>query len=368
MGRRYRRYRGYGGSRSSSNAGLLVAGALLLYFFVRQYWWVFLLAAAIGVTLFVIKIKNYRNGAYYQVTKNAYLSVLTNKGRYGEYLTYDQLKHFESQGAKFLFNVYIPKENGETTEIDVLMISSKGIFVFESKNYSGWIFGSEKQTHWYQTLPSGRKSHKESFYNPVMQNATHIKHLKALLGDQTPTHSVIVFSERCKLKSVEIQSKNIRVINRQDIASVVDDIYDQTSADLLDKERIFHIYNVLYPYTQVDDHTKAKHVENIQNNVSGDAVKKDVLPSGGPTVEVTVQEERESAQEIRVAAAETPPAAEEAKPAQEVLLKPQEQICPWCKGRLILRTATRGVNAGNQFYGCTNYPKCRFTKAVTKQR
>ena len=72
----------------------------------------------------------------------------------------------------------MPKENGETSEIDVLMIHNKGIFVFERKNFSGWIFGNEIQRMWTQTLPKGRgRSHKESFFNPIMQNRTHIKTL-----------------------------------------------------------------------------------------------------------------------------------------------------------------------------------------------
>ena len=36
------------------------------------------------------------------------------------------------------------KEDGETSEVDLIFITQKGIFVFESKNYSGWIFGDEK--------------------------------------------------------------------------------------------------------------------------------------------------------------------------------------------------------------------------------
>ena len=34
-------------------------------------------------------------------------------------------------------------------------------------------------------------------------------------------------------------------------------------------------------------------------------------------------------------------------------------ICPKCGSRMVLRTARRGPNAGQQFYGCSNYPKCR---------
>ena len=125
---------------------------------------IFLIPLIIIILVYAKRIKDYKDSTYYQVTKTPYLFVKRDLGKWGEYLTYKYLKKFENDGAKFLFNVYIPKENGETTEIDVLMISKKGIFVFESKNYSGWIFGSEKQKSWYQTLPVGRgKSHKEHF-------------------------------------------------------------------------------------------------------------------------------------------------------------------------------------------------------------
>lgn len=66
-------------------------------------------------------------------------------GAYGEKLTAKELKwvNFFGRKGKILRNIYIPKENGETSEIDLLYITQKGIFVFESKNYSGWVFGDE---------------------------------------------------------------------------------------------------------------------------------------------------------------------------------------------------------------------------------
>ena len=38
------------------------------------------------------------------------------------------------------------------------------------------------------------------------------------------------------------------------------------------------------------------------------------------------------------------------------------ESCPWCGGKLIIRTAKKGPNAGTQFYGCSNYPKCKYTR------
>ncbi len=177
--------------------------------------------------------------------ENAY-----DKGRYLEYLTYKSLRHFEKNGGKFLFNLLIPKKQGGTTEIDVLLICSKGLFVFECKNYDGWIFGNEMQKKWTQTLPKGRSlCHKEHFYNPIMQNASHIKHLKNLIGKNLPMRSIIVFSDRCEFKNFTIKSNNISIIKHFKISSVVSKICNQIK-EIYTETEINNIYSKLYPYTQ----------------------------------------------------------------------------------------------------------------------
>jgi len=179
------------------------------------------------------KNKQYKEGAYYQTTKNSYSSVKCDQGKYAEYLTYVSLRHFENNSGKFLFNVFIPKGNNKVTEIDVLLISSKGLFVFECKNYSGWIFGNETQKNWTQTLPQGRgRCHKEYFYNPIMQNALHIKHLKNLLGKNMSMWSIIVFSDRCVLKDITTRSNDVSVTNHSSVASTVAKICNQIQEDV----------------------------------------------------------------------------------------------------------------------------------------
>jgi len=102
-----------------------------------------------------------------------------NSGLYGEYLTYKKLARLDGN-KRFLFYCYIPKDDGTTLDVDVILMHPSGIYVFESKNYSGWIFGTETQKMWAQTFPNGRK---EKFYNPIMQNSTHIKWLMSALPD-----------------------------------------------------------------------------------------------------------------------------------------------------------------------------------------
>ena len=128
--------------------------------------WMYLYALLFVIVVIVIYgLQNwqYKKTEYYGQTKNSYLSVLFDKGRLGEFYTYKDLKPLDGY-KRYLFNLYIPKENGETTELDVVLLHESGIYVFESKNYSGWIFGTETQRYWTQTLPAGRgRSQKINF-------------------------------------------------------------------------------------------------------------------------------------------------------------------------------------------------------------
>ena len=76
-----------------------------------------------------------------------------DKGHFGEYLIDYALNRAPGYAQK-LCNVYLPYK-GRTSEIDVIMLHETGIYVFESKNYSGWIFGDEKGQYWTQTREPG---------------------------------------------------------------------------------------------------------------------------------------------------------------------------------------------------------------------
>jgi hypothetical protein len=96
-------------------------------------------------------------------------------------------------------NVFIPSRTGRgMTEIDHLVVSVHGIFVIETKNHSGWIFGSADQRSWTQT--HFRKKH--TFLNPLKQNQTHINALAAfLMLPREAFHSIIFFVGEAELKT-----------------------------------------------------------------------------------------------------------------------------------------------------------------------
>ena len=293
--------------------------------------YIILLIAAAAIISYVVKVIIYRKSDYYQGTHNSYIKVISDKGYYGEYLLAQYLKGYISKGAKFLYNCYLPKDNGETTEVDVMMIYQSGIYVFESKNYSGWIFGSEYAKTWTQTLPSGRRSHKEHFLNPIMQNKLHIKWLQEQIGDKLPVHSIIVFSERCTLKQINLISGEVNVIRRNMVSSTVRDIDAKTGCELT-QQQVDDIYSKLVPFTMASEEVKRRHIERIKKSITEneDMIDKSEIP-------------------------EDP---------EKAVAEKDSLICPKCGGKLVLKTAIRGTYAGGQFYGCSNYPKCKYIKKI----
>lgn len=210
-----------------------------------------------------INIDDYFQSAYYLAKKEPYSTVLNDAGKYGEYLIYHYLKDYQCSGGKFLFNCYIPKGEKQTTEIDVILLHPRGIFVFESKNYSGWIFGNEVSDYWTQTLPVRRgESHKERFYNPVKQNNLHIENLKKIVGNAFPIYSIIVFSERCTLKDVNVHLPNVYITNINYVNAILSGIMINTS-ETLSIEDVNEIFAKLYPYTEVSEEVKRQHIENL---------------------------------------------------------------------------------------------------------
>jgi restriction system protein len=103
----------------------------------------------------------------------------------------------DSQIYRSINNVTIPTTNG-TTQIDHVIVSRYGIFVIETKNIKGWIYGDEQQTQWTQAL----YGKKYRFQNPLIQNYRHTKALAEFLGiEHSKIHSVVMFWSECEFKT-----------------------------------------------------------------------------------------------------------------------------------------------------------------------
>jgi len=203
---------------------------------------------------------------------------------------------------KQLHNVILPTTNS-TTQIDHIVVSPYGIFVVETKNYKGKIYGSENAEYWTQYI-NGRKW---QFYNPIQQNRRHIKVLQHLLKGypNAPFYSIIAFSNRA---SVSTQTDSATICRFSDIKSIITKYF---------QEKVLSNMDVI--------------------NITLSIMQKQI--------------EGEYAEKMHVRNAKATAYQKENKIANG--------ICPRCGGNLVRRRGRYGY-----FIGCSNYPNCKFTKQI----
>lgn len=122
------------------------------------------------------------------------------KGRIGEGVVSHLALGKLDPGIYRVFNdLVLPRPDGKgTTQIDHVVVSPHGVFVIETKNYAGWIFGDESSRYWTQVL-YGRKSR---FQNPLHQNALHLRALSLETGlDRSCFHNLVLFIGEATLKT-----------------------------------------------------------------------------------------------------------------------------------------------------------------------
>jgi len=233
------------------------------------------------------------------------------KGIAGEILVNTAARLFLPRNEYHLIkDVTLQSEDG-TTQIDHLIVSRYGVFVIETKNMKGWIFGSANQKTWTQKI----YKHTNKFQNPLHQNYKHVKMLETLLEiPASAIHSLVVFVGDSTFKTempdnvtyaggyiCHIKSKREVLLSQTDVDATINQI-----------ERL---------RLQRGRATNRQHVRHLRQKQT--VASPDTLPTTPPT---------------------TPSAT------------PQ---CPKCGGEMLLRTAKNGKNAGNQFWGCAAFPACR---------
>lgn len=129
-----------------------------------------------------------------------------------------------------LHDITLLNRSGRTSQFDHIVVSQYGIFVIETKNYGGKIYGTDYNTRWKQVIGS----QENSFYSPVKQNQGHIISLQGLLGQQAPLIPIVAFTERADLTTVnsatvvyvnslprKIKSYKQKILTKQEVDRVV---------------------------------------------------------------------------------------------------------------------------------------------------
>lgn len=193
-------------------------------------------------------------------------------------------------------NVTLPTPDG-TTQIDHIFVSEFGIFVVETKNMTGWIFGGERQAQWTQKIY--KKSFK--FQNPLRQNYKHVKALESALELPPETlHSVVVFVGGSTFKTPMPEN----VTEGSKVVSYIKSFH----RPVLSTDQVARAVKKIESGRLIPSHaTHREHVARLKARSDVGSV----------------------------------------------------QLCPKCGSEMVLRTAKKGQNAGKQFWGCSRFPQCR---------
>ena len=195
------------------------------------------------------------------------------KGVIGEGVSRLFFMGLDTNEYKVLHNITLQNTEGKTTQIDHIIVSIYGVFVVETKNYQGWIYGNEIDRQWTQVIYKKR----QQFYNPIKQNQGHIKALKGMLPEykNIPFISIINFSPKATLKEIQIHSSHVYVVYTHRVNSIIKSM----KAPVLSNSEIISITERIQ---QQNNRTlSSEHKMNIRNNRSSrnDAIIKRICPN-----------------------------------------------------------------------------------------
>lgn len=220
-----------------------------------------------------------------------------NKGEQGERLVAEVLGK-TVKGKQYVINdILFENQSEQSCQIDHVYINKHGIWVIETKNYSGIIYGQENWHEWTQVLAGGHTKNK--FYNPIRQNTTHINRLSKYLEVKDIFNCAVVFLSNADISNIE-SDKVYSIDTLQSIKTKSTDIH-------LTAEQMEYYYKKLLELKKSNTVNIKQHVKNIH------------------------------------------------KMQQKI----ERGICPCCGKKLELRDGENG-----KFYGCSNFPRCKFTKKI----
>ena len=225
------------------------------------------------------------------------------KGNVGEGIVSSKLSRLPKEEYCVFNDVILSTPKG-STQIDHIVVSLYGVFVIETKNYKGWVYGSEKSEYWTQNV----YGHKYKLYNPIFQNEGHVRALRRVLSENksVPFFSIIAFSGRADVK---VSSQDTCLVYWGGIRRVIKGFNHKC----LDWNQVAAICNeIRSARLESSREVRKQHRQDVKKA----QLYKDIAVESG--------------------------------------------YCPRCGGKLVLRTGKYG-----QFLGCSNYPKCKYVKSLS---
>ena len=263
---------------------------------------------------------------------------VTEAGIYGEDSVLFELKN-SGMDLVVIRDLYIQTEDGRSAQIDFFVITPYANVIIECKNLFGNIEINNNGDFIRSFEYRGRK-YKEGIYSPITQNERHMLVYKECKKAQKNAFMGFFYD-----KNFDTYNKSVIVMANP--KTVVNDRFAKKEV----KNQVIRCDHLISFLKSLNTDIKTS--------------KKEMLEYGEKVLELNISDRTDYIQKFETLVEETKSCAQEIKNNQTT--KPTEDdggVCPRCGGKLVLRTAKRGDNKGNQFYGCTSYPKCRYIRNV----
>ena len=288
---------------------------------------------------------------------------VVNAGIIGEDNIMFELKN-SGMNLVVIHDLYLKTKSGLTAQIDYFVVAPKCFYIIECKNLFGNIEINSKGD-FIRTFQYGKHTFKEGLYSPITQNERHMTVLKEIRTENQ--NALVGFLKNSTFdsffKSVVVLANPKTVVNdkyakkevKQKVIRADQLINFIKETEMQSKElscSIKEMRKYAEGYLRNDQEERPDYFEKYEELVkelnSDESTIAEPDASEVSNIEVTSVEERRTEETITE------------KITQPEL--PEDMICPRCGNKLVLRTAKKGENAGNQFYGCSSFPKCRFVK------
>lgn len=165
-------------------------------------------------------------------------------------------------------DLYVERSNGEFAQIDIVVATPQGLLAIEVKEYGGLLFGDEYQRYWTQILNFGKEKYR--FYNPIMQNAGHIRALREQSEQFAglPIFNIVLFAGNCSLRNIRYMSEDMFVGYVSDIKYLLKRIRKAPLAEYTDKREVARLLHRAVANGD-DPEIVASHISSVRRKSAG---------------------------------------------------------------------------------------------------
>ena len=266
---------------------------------------------------------------------------ITKAGIVGEENILFELKN-SGMDMVVLHDIYIETQDGRGAQIDFIVFSACGAFLIECKNLVGNI-EIDAKGNFIRTIEYGGKKHKEGIYSPITQNE---RHLSVLVDRRKEDKNFL--SKMLVQAATDIYFTTLVVLANP--KTIVNDRYAKKEI----KNQVIRADQLIKVIKEKNDATSKimKYSKTDMKNAAQAILDKNIEERKDYFVKFEEMLKELETQENLVEAKQDNKSSEENMS--------QKLICPKCGSELVLRTARNGANAGQNFYGCSGFPKCRY--------